>query len=264
MTDHPRHPLANYLLSRRWLRRSHPFPHVVAYDVFVPGVYEALVRRVRAAVEALGTHSYLDGHDIFGTTVTAQTAAGLEPFTLRAWHDLLAHVAGVPATGHVALGMHHHKVRSADGFTHNDLNAGWFAADPAPGAIELTRPDLLEYTTGAAKVGGVSPRETVRAVAAIYYLANGPWQPGDGGTTGLYTTAGDPTHQPAMVVPPIDNSLLIFECTPTSWHGFISNRRRERNSIIMWLHRPKSDVVARWGASAIVPYGRTPGQQARP
>lgn len=255
--------LRDQLLSRRWLRRSHPFPHIVAYDVFVPSVYEALVRRVSDAVRALGTHSYLEGHDIFGTTVTAQTAADLAPLTSRGWHDLLACLVGVRATGHVALGMHHHRIGSADGFPHNDLNLGWFAADPAPGAIELTQPDLVEYTTGAAKAAGVAPRETVRAVAALYYLANGDWQPGDGGTTGLYARASDPVSKPAMVVPPIDNSLFAFECTPTSWHSFISNRRRERNSIIMWLHRSKTEVIARWGADAIVPYGKRPAQRAQ-
>jgi hypothetical protein len=262
MNDHGRHPLSDSLLSRRWLRRSHPFVHIVAYDVFVPGVYEALSARFREVVGTLGGHSYLDGHDIFGTTVTPESAGGLHPLSSRAWHDLLASLAGVRATGHLALGMHHHKVGSADGFPHNDLNVGWFAGDPEPTAVELSRPDAVEYTTGIARRAGVVPRETVRAVAAIFYLANGPWQPGDGGSTGLYRRATDPVRRPAVVVPPIDNSLLVFECTPTSWHGFISNRRRPRNSIIMWLHRPKAEVIARWGAEAIVPYGRRPSPEA--
>jgi len=258
------HPLAGYLLSRRWLRRSHPFAHVVAYDVFVPGVYAALCARFDEMLAGLNGHAYLDAHDIFGTTVTPASAAGLQPFASRAWHDLLATIVGVRATGHVALGMHHHKVGSADGFPHNDLNSGWFAADPGPGAIELSQPEVVEYTTGTLRRPGVQPRENVRAVAVLYYLANGLWQPGDGGSTGLYTRASDPVRRPALVVPPLDNSLLAFECTPTSWHGFISNRRRPRNSIIMWLHRPKAEVVARWGAGAIVPYGRRPTPETGP
>jgi hypothetical protein len=32
----------------------------------------------------------------------------------------------------------------------------------------------------------------------------------------------------------------------------------------MWLHRPKQDVLDRWGESAIVPYGRTPKRKAAP
>lgn len=253
--------LRHYLLSRRWLRRSWPFPHVVAYDVFVPGVYQALVGRVRQSLRGLGNHSYLDGHDIFGTTVTPDIAVGLEPLTLRAWHDFLAELTGVHATGHVALGIHHHRVGSANGFPHNDLNLGWFASDPTVNAIELSRPEAVEYTTGVARAAGIIPRETVRAIAALFYLDNGSWQQGDGGATGLYARGTDPTNKPALIVPPLDNSLLIFECTPTSWHGFISNRRHPRNSIIMWLHRPKNEVVARWGADAIVAYGRRPAPE---
>ena len=254
--------LRPYLLSRRWLRRSWPFPHVVAYDVFVPSVYQSLVARVRQALGGLANDSYLDDHDIFGMTVTPETAAGLEPLTLRAWHDLMGELTAVQATGHVALGIHHHRIGSADGFPHNDLNLGWFASDPAAGGIELSRPEAVEYTTGVARVLGLIPRETVRAVAVLFYLDNGPWMPGDGGATGLYVRSTDPTRKPALIVPPLDNSLLAFECTPASWHGFISNRHRPRNSIIMWLHRSKSEVVARWGAGAIVPYGRRPAPEA--
>lgn len=258
-----RTPLRDCLQSRRWLWRTHPFPHIVAYDVFVPAVHEALARRVREAVGAFGGHSYLDGHDIFGATITAATADEVWPFTSREWHDMLARLLRVQPTGHVALGIHHHRIGSADGFPHNDVNMGWFAADPPPGAIELTRPEAVEYTTGVAKSPGVMPRETVRAVAALYYVANGDWQPGDGGTTGLYARSSDPVREPAMIVPPIDNSLLVFECTPTSWHGFIGNNRRERSTIIMWLHRPKDEVIRRWGARAIVPYGQRPRQADR-
>lgn len=258
MNDARAHPLAAYLLSRRWLRRSQPFPHVVAYDVFVPSVYSALEKNFREALDRIGHHSYLEGHDIFGMTVTPENAGAFHPLATRAWHDLMAALVGVAATGHVAFGLHHHKVGSDDGFPHNDLNPGWFAADPEPGFVELSRPDVLEYTTGVARVAGCQPRETVRAVAMLFYLANGPWQPGDGGATGLYASAADPVRRPAIAVPPIDNSLLVFECMPTSWHGFIGNRRSPRNSIIMWLHRPKAEVVARWGASAIVPYGQRP------
>jgi hypothetical protein len=45
---------------------------------------------------------------------------------------------------------------------------------------------------------------------------------------------------------------MMFECRPNSYHGFISNKRGARNSMIMWLHRPKQDVIDRWGEDAIV------------
>lgn len=257
MNAWPTPPLAGYLSSRRWLRRSHPFPHIVAFDVFTPEVYDRLVTRFRQIMAEVGDRSYLDDHDIFGATVTPEIASGLEPFTTRAWHDLLAGLMSVRATGHVAMGMHHHRVGSADGFPHNDVNEGWFAGDPGPDEIELSRPHLVEYTTGNARAAGVHPRCAVRAVAALYYLDNALWYPGAGGVTGLYSRSDAPIRRPEMSVPPLNNSMLIFECTPWSWHGFISNQQA-RNSIIMWLHRCKSEVISRWGEKAIVPYGHRP------
>jgi Rps23 Pro-64 3,4-dihydroxylase Tpa1-like proline 4-hydroxylase len=98
----------------------------------------------------------------------------------------------------------------------------------------------------------VRRREAVRAVAVIYYLNNPQWQPGDGGETGLYRTVRDAIEHPVAVVPPLNNSLVAFECTPGSYHTFRSNVRHPRNSVVIWLHVEKSAAIARWGESALV------------
>ena len=72
----------------------------------------------------------------------------------------------------------------------------------------------------------------------IFYAANPPWMPGEGGETGLYPHGQSSVTAPAVRVPPVNNSLLIFENTPRAWHAFIANRRSPRNSIVLWLHRP--------------------------
>lgn len=251
----PVRPLADTLDNRRWWRRSEPFPHVVGYDVLRDEVYQDVVRAFRAS---LGTgRGYLSGHDIHGVTLTPDQHGPLRLFTSRPWHDMLARLAGVRATGDVNCGLHHHVTGSASGFPHNDLNPGWFVRYPSADGIRLARPDLCEYTTGELRGTPRDPVvETVRAVAAIFYLDNEVWSPGDGGVTGLYRNASDPVDEPVAVVPPVNNSMLLFECTPFSFHGFVSNRRHPRNSIVLWLHRPKADVVTRWGEQAIVKYGR--------
>lgn len=79
--------------------------------------------------------------------------------------------------------------------------------------------------------------------------------------TGLYENSEQPIDEPTKTIPPVNNTLLIFECTPRSYHSFIQNRRSARNSIIMWLHRPKSDAIQRWGSDAIIGWGgRLQGQ----
>jgi hypothetical protein len=258
MTFDERRFLETQLLSRRWVNRSRPFPHIVANDVFVPDVYDRLCRNFRETLRVINNAGYLDDHDIFGATITPATAALFEPLTTRAWHDLIAGLVGVHATGHVAVGVHHHRAGSADGFPHNDLNLGWFPGSPASDCVRLSEPDLVEYTTGQTKVPDVTPVVAVRAVAVMFYLENEEWEVGDGGVTGLYASAANTVNRPALIVPPVNNSLLIFECTPSSWHGFIANRRKPRNSVVMWLHRSRDEVAARWGVDSIVPYGRRP------
>ena len=43
--------LKKVLTGQPWLRRLDPYPHVVAEDVFVPEVADALTAQVRAIVE---------------------------------------------------------------------------------------------------------------------------------------------------------------------------------------------------------------------
>ena len=89
-------------------------------------------------------------------------------------------------------------------------------------------------------------------MSLLFYLANGPWHPGDGGETALYASSSDAALTgPAATVAPVDNSLVLFECTPYSWHTFLSNRVRPRESLVMWLHRSKQDTVDRWGEASI-------------
>jgi Rps23 Pro-64 3,4-dihydroxylase Tpa1-like proline 4-hydroxylase len=101
------------------------------------------------------------------------------------------------------------------------------------------------YTHGVT-APGVNRRKVARAVTMIYYLANRPWFPGDGGETGLYRKATDPVARPAAIAPPINNSILVFENGPGSYHSFIRNRRNPRNSVILWLHRTIADTMVRW------------------
>lgn len=255
---HPRsdRPLAELLGQRRWIKRCQPFPHVIAYEVFRLAVYERLERRFIDLLDETAGRPYMRRHDIYGRTVEPDIAHHFDPLLTRPWHDLLARVLGITATGHVAVGMHHHRIGSRHGFPHNDLNPGWFLGEPPSNNLLISGPEI-DYTTGALlRATSAPPVKTIRAAAALFYLANPNWEPGDGGATGLYRSADDDVRRPAAAVPPLNNSMLLFECTPRSFHGFISNRTNPRNSIIMWLHRPKDDVIARWGEEAIIPYGR--------
>ena len=240
--------------NRAWMLDRRPFPHVTASGVFTPDVYEVLVADFRAAMSSHGT--YVDLHDLLGTAVTESMRGAVRIFTSRAWHDLLADVLSVPACGYVNLSLHHHELGSAHGAPHNDLNLGWFTHPPTGDTTVLPGSGECRYSTGVSAASQTSAYASVRSATMIYYLDNPPWKPGDGGETGLYRHGTASIHAPEVRIPPLNNSLLAFACSPWSFHGFLSNLVSPRNSIILWLHQSIQQCEQRFGKGAIVRYGR--------
>ncbi|MGI8679357.1 MAG: 2OG-Fe(II) oxygenase [Jatrophihabitans sp.] len=253
MTKGPTRPtdLSLVLANRRWVRRCEPFPHVVAQDVFTDEFYAELAAEFRR-IEGEHPEAFrrdMPGYDAAGSQLDEYRSGPLGLFLGREWHDLMTAIFGVDATGDATATLHHHEPGGASGWPHNDLNPGWFANPPAgPAEVRAPSDGPVSYHKGD-RPDGVSARETIRAVSMLFYLANPPWSAGDGGETALY--ADSVSRQPAATVPPVNNSLVMFECTPFCWHGFLTNPVKPRNSIVMWVHRAKADVEARWGANNI-------------
>jgi len=248
------------LLARsQWMYGTHPFPHIRVANVFVSAAYEQLAAACRdvlatgsdkARSARLAYHgTKFDGH-IF--PFRHGLSGPLSIFVSRAWVELLARATGVAATADVNGALHHHAKGSKNGFVHKDYSACWFIDRPRSDGVHVSDNALCDYRTGRTTVRGAVARERIRAVAMIYYLNNPAWAEGDGGETGLYLRADDDVEHPAATVPPINNSMLIFECSPDSYHSFISNRRHPRNSVAMWLHRTKESAIARWGSNGIL------------
>jgi hypothetical protein len=142
---------------------------------------------------------------------------------------MLGHVFRLPPTGEVTCALHHHVIGSADGYPHNDLRRDWVA-----GTSHSQTPRIA------------SRPPSVRGVAVLIYLGNESWQSGDGGETALYRSAADPVSRPFRAVAPVNNRLLAFPCSPLSFHAFRCNRRRTRNSIVMWTYQRTEDLLGRW------------------
>jgi len=253
--------LAQLLVPHPWVLCNDPFPHVRAERVFVDDVYRELASAFETILAGRALDSWpqahfsrnMPGFDASAVDFDERVGKPFDLFVSRPWHDLFARLFAVNANGCVSGALHHHAVASRDGFVHNDLNPGWFVDADPDGDIVIPRGDLCAYRNGSMPGGAnVTPRETVRAVVILFYLNNAAWRVGDGGETGLYRAARDAVGHSVIAVPPLNNSLVAFEVTPASFHAFRKNHRHARNSVIVWLHREKSEVVSRWGHSAIV------------
>jgi hypothetical protein len=251
------------LQNRRWWHRSRPFGHFVADDVFVRAFYDEIEGAFRAVLDkglsetrAGGAFSRASsGYDAYIHPLPSTIDGPLAFFLSRGWHDLLASLAGVRATGDMSVALHHHEPHSRDGVIHNDLNPGWFVSRPRADGINPADARACNYNRGTPHAAGATPVERVRAVAMIFFLNNGAWKPADGGECALYATR-EGAPEPEARIAPIDNSILVFECTPRSLHRFLGNRAAARDSVILWLHRDRSEAVARWGERAIVKWSR--------
>ena len=197
------------------------------------------------------THNAVGRYDAWTMGVTPATASLFYPFFSREWHDLISDLTGVRTTGHLDGGLHHHRVGSANGWIHNDLCVGWFPGPCAGTDIVLSDHVGCNYSTGLCRDPHTQPICVVRSVALIFYIANSSWAPGYGGETGLYATPFDNIEDSSAIVPPINNSLVIFECSPHSYHSFRSNLQIERNCIVLWAHSTVETVSAKFGKASI-------------
>ncbi len=189
--------------------------------------------------------------DALGYDLPPDLEGPLAVFYSRAWHELLCRVTGVAATADVNGALHHHPMPTSNGSVHRDYNIGWFSDQPRGDGINPMDLSRCSYTRGTGADPDIARHATVRAVTMIFYLANPPWNVGDGGETGLYRAPDDPVEKPATRVAPHDNSLLVFENTPWSYHSFLRNTRHQRNSVILWLHRDLRAAAARWPDVAV-------------
>lgn len=239
-------PIEEIIANRAWRRRLWPFPYVVAEDVFVPEVAAELDEAVRK-VMAGEDMKHMGWYDATSSSFSPGIDWPLRLFTSPGWRALVSGVLGVETAPYVSASVHHHAIASKSGSPHNDLNPVYFAVvDPVDGIVTMDV-GRVNAKSGEVRVPGTGVTRKVRAISLIYYIANDVWHPGDGGETGLYEHSGLPAWQPTVAVPPRNNSLVAFECTPNSYHCFISNRVAERNSITMWFHRSDESAVAEWG-----------------
>ncbi len=246
--------LAEIIANRRWVCRLSPFPHFIAENVFTSGFYQSLESEFREILNR-GLAEYNDpdrfsrnmmNSDAYSWNFPSDINGCLSIFYSLEWHKLLSLLTKAECTMDVNGALHHHQLRSKNGSIHRDLGVGWFSNQKRGDGVNPMDISCCTYTHGPIPGQLTEARETVRAVTMIYYLANHEWTAGDGGETGLYKSEYSPVDRPLAAVPPINNSLIIFENTPDSYHSFITNRVYTRNSAILWLHRSLESANKRW------------------
>jgi hypothetical protein len=226
-----------------WWVHERPFRHIRAHGVFREEIYDRLAAAfIAAGGDLRKTQSTYDALILPMSQILRRSFA---PLFDRSWTEFLANLLDLPALSQIDGALHHVPVASRSGWIHNDFCSGWFSRNQTGDIVFPDRANC-DYFTGTAKSPEARPQELIRAATMIFYLRNDDWKEGCGGETGLYASSRHGRGE-ASVVPPVSNSLLLFECSPHSYHSLTANPGCARNSIILWIHSTVENAEARWG-----------------
>jgi len=244
-----------------WWQYKYPFKHYRVTNPLTAGQYRSIAAAfseiLRGSVSNRTSTYKLKqstaNYDVEMLAMNAELAPRFQPLFNSAWLKSIARFIGIPYTNRLDGALHSAPINSRTGWIHTDCCSAWFDT-PTPAsadAVIFADRTRCDYFSGAPRVPDAKPVEYVRAVTLLFYLCNEDWKPGDGGETGLYSAAKESARSRSELVPPHNNTLLIFECSPHSYHRFITNPGRRRNSIILWLHGTPEFVNSKWGAGAV-------------
>ncbi len=214
-----------------------PFRHIVVDDFFTNEAYQDLCRVFNAQLkkglsETRSRDLFMrspSGYDAYLFTPDPRGDYPLSVFNSLPWIFSFSSLFDISPSMETKLEFHCHSPGSDDGWAHNDYNLCSFREEKLSNGVNPWYHQCVYTDDVHGKQSGTLKR--MRSVAILYFL-NNSWKDGDGGEVGLYVN-----KQVVKKVAPINNRLLAFEISPTSFHGFLKNHAHERNSIIQWLHQ---------------------------
>lgn len=251
--------LNSLLNTTTWNPSKFPFDYIHVKNVFKQDFYYSLHNAYTNYLteEFTNLKNSIQFHElaktqnnfIFGLNRTS--AVPFHVFFSEEWHNLLTHYFDAEYTKDINVAIHYRRKNSMETWIHNDLNPGWF---PSNNEFEINLADneKCDYQTGKTTDSSIVATKRVRSLAMIFYINNPPIASMEGGGTGLYSSPKQNINNPTVVIPPENNSMLLFPCTPSSFHAFVTNKSHQRCSIIMWFHSPLDYVVSKWGTNSIV------------
>lgn len=220
------------IANRRWVHRDSPFPHVVARSVFHPEFLDAAWTDFHDRWQRESARATRAEHSGRWDLSLTGTGGPLGVFLSRSWQEIVASLCGVPVLDSHLTGA---LVRHGRGALSEQPHTGM--------EQEATIPDPPAGIPGAPSA---TDRMVCVAVAEVF-LGNVEWSPPDGGETALYDNS-DGTQSAVPTMPPVDNSVIAFGCTPSSWHGVrMATGEFGCSRVVSRLYRPHRAVLEQWG-----------------
>ncbi|QDV23536.1 2OG-Fe(II) oxygenase family protein [Aureliella helgolandensis] len=230
---------------------SYPFNHMVIENVFPAALasnlgllFKELITQAKpiGKVGEVGELKY-DALN-FTPMLSHVQQTSIAAFVSTEFREFTASSFSIRLDENVMIGMHRHNAPSKPGWPHTDFAVVSFPnIAPNYQGMRLFQAGCQCNYSDDTRDRQPQAIKTARAVACLYYCANPPWQPGAGGETGLYAELGKRLVQR---IPPTNNSLLIFEVSPVSYHAYLGSRLAQRNAYVWWYHASPNYLLARY------------------
>jgi hypothetical protein len=175
-----------------------------------------------ACMATLTPENMKDGYDFFGSPE---------------WKNCVSKLFNIQFNKLIMLSAHHHTAPSKSGWVHADLSICSYNDDENRSII--IGPNGANYIDDTANR---QPKSTkcVRRVACLYYFNNKEdITEQDGGSTAIYDASG---KKMVKKVIPENNSVLLFEISPTSYHTYVG-ATFDRTALVHWFHSSISQYV---------------------
>ena len=175
-----------------------------------------------ALIAGLSKEDLKNGYDFFGS---------------QQWMDFVSDLFCITFNKYISASLHYHEAPSKSGWPHTDLNICAFNDDP-----EMR---IQVGTNGANYADDTAGRQPhavkcLRWVAGLYYYNNKQTiTEADGGGTGLYDATGQTVIKSSL---PQNNSLILFEISPVSYHSFIG-ANFNRSALVHWFHTSAGEYI---------------------
>lgn len=233
-----------------------PYRHFRANNFLSPEAYSELEKNYRHLLAL--SDSVTDSspqkfkksrlkYDAVMRQINSEIATLFTPFLNEPFLRSLYNFLGMPYLPMVHTGVHCNHKNSRNGWLHTDHCSGWFdQSQQTNGTIHYQADSNCDYFTGSPKNEHTEPVEYIRSATFLFYFCNDGWQPGDGGETALYESPEADLNYPHAFIEPRNNTALLFECTPYSYHQFIANPGMTRNSFILGLHSTVAFAESIW------------------
>ena len=247
-----------------------PFPHVYIqnalkeefYTVLCKYFNQVLLRGIVPSTEPLNPSKFQKfsyGYDASFWQPPPDIGYPINAFYEPIWVEFLSKLFNIPLTNHISLTLHHQVYDSKPFAAHNDYCLVGMSKCKGPSdKLQQYHFETPYFIKSVEEGQSLNLDIQMRSVVALFYINNLPWEEGKGGETALYEQYADyVAHKPFKKIPPISNSVLMFETTPETFHTYLPNFSKFRNTLIFWLHSDMKKKIAKYDGQLPTEYSYT-------